>query len=191
MKQYFICVGGTVNMHNSRVWGSENPHACYWTRVWFTEGHRVVCCGEEVIRPFIFVEPTVIGDTFGYDGEHCLASCPSENSFPFTWCSTSLLPSCLCLSGWEFPDRWIGRGGLVSWPPYFPNLSSPDFFWGLVKYIVYRDIVKVANVFGLLDRIVRAVECVTNEMLASTWRETKCRFDVCLATDGAHIEIYW
>jgi hypothetical protein len=28
-------------------------------------------------------------------------------------------------------------------------------------------------------------------MLASTWRETEYSCDVCRATDGAHIDIYW
>jgi hypothetical protein len=37
--------------------------------------------------------------------------------------------------------------------------------------------------------IVRAVERVTSEMLASTLPETEYRFDVCRATNGAHIEI--
>jgi hypothetical protein len=37
----------------------------------------------------------------------------------------------------------------------------------------------------LLDRIVRAAECVTNEMLASSWQENLYCFDVCRATDGA------
>jgi len=28
-----------------------------------------------------------------------------------------------------FPDRWIGRGGPVSWGPRSPDLSSLDFFY--------------------------------------------------------------
>jgi hypothetical protein len=35
------------------------------------------------------------------------------------------------------------------------------------------------------DRIVRSAACVTNETLASTWRETKYHVDVCRATNGA------
>jgi len=37
--------------------------------------------------------------------------------------------------------------------------------------------------------IVRAAECITNEMLASTCPETEYHLDVCRATNGAHIEI--
>jgi hypothetical protein len=32
--------------------------------------------------------------------------------------------------------------------------------------------------------IVGASECITNEMLANTWRETEYRLDVCRATNG-------
>jgi len=35
------------------------------------------------------------------------------------------------------------------------------------------------------DRIVRVAEFVTNAMLASTWRETEYRLDMCRATNGA------
>ncbi|KAJ4440129.1 hypothetical protein ANN_08267 [Periplaneta americana] len=30
-----------------------------------------------------------------------------------------------------FPDRWIGRGGPVTWPPRSPDLTALDsFLWG-------------------------------------------------------------
>jgi len=28
----------------------------------------------------------------------------------------------------RFPDAWIGRGGLIPWPPRSPDLSPFDFF---------------------------------------------------------------
>lgn len=35
--------------------------------------------------------------------------------------------------------RWIGRGGIVTWPPYFPDLNNFDFFfWGYLKMFVYQ-----------------------------------------------------
>jgi hypothetical protein len=52
---------------------------------------------------------------------------------------------------------------------------------------VYRE--KVRNLNELRGRTVRAAQCFTNEMLASTCPETEYRLDVCCATDGAHIEI--
>jgi len=37
---------------------------------------------------------------------------------------------------------------------------------------------------------VRAAQCVTNEMFSSTSPEIEYRFDVCRATNGAHIDLY-
>jgi hypothetical protein len=37
----------------------------------------------------------------------------------------------------QFPDRWLGRGGSVSWPARSPNLNF--FLWGHLKEVVYRD----------------------------------------------------
>jgi hypothetical protein len=37
--------------------------------------------------------------------------------------------------------------------------------------------------------LVRAAECVTNEMLVSTGRETECGLDVYRATNGAHKQL--
>jgi len=48
----------------------------------------------------------------------------------------------------------------------------------------------VQNVNELGDRIVRAAECVTNEMAVSIFLETEYRLDVCRATNGTHTEMY-
>lgn len=33
-----------------------------------------------------------------------------------------------------YPNRWIGRGGPIDWPPRFPDLRLMDFFlWGYLK----------------------------------------------------------
>jgi hypothetical protein len=40
----------------------------------------------------------------------------------------------------QFPDRWLGRGGSVSWPAISPDLNPLDFFlWGHREWIVSRD----------------------------------------------------
>ncbi|KAK3880944.1 hypothetical protein Pcinc_014594 [Petrolisthes cinctipes] len=37
-----------------------------------------------------------------------------------------------------FPGRWVGRGGLVSWPPRSPDMNPLDFYvWGHMKREVY------------------------------------------------------
>jgi len=37
-----------------------------------------------------------------------------------------------------FPNRWIGHGSTINWPPRSPNLTPLDFcLWGLMKNEVY------------------------------------------------------
>jgi hypothetical protein len=50
--------------------------------------------------------------------------------------------------------------------------------------------VKVQSVNELRDKIVKAAEYVTKEMLANTCQRPEYRLDVCHVTDGAQIEIY-
>jgi hypothetical protein len=38
----------------------------------------------------------------------------------------------------HYPQRWIGRGSPVAWPPRSPDLNPLDFFlWGHLKSLVY------------------------------------------------------
>ena len=38
-----------------------------------------------------------------------------------------------------FPNRWIGRGSTINWPPRSPDLTPLDFcLWGMMKSEVYR-----------------------------------------------------
>lgn len=36
-----------------------------------------------------------------------------------------------------FPNRWIGRGGAQHWPARSPDLTPPDFFYGVTSKIAY------------------------------------------------------
>jgi hypothetical protein len=77
----------------------------------------------------------------------------------------------------EFSNLCIGRGETVPWTPRSSDLFRLIlYFWGFIKGIA--SLQGVQNVNELRDRLVRAEECVTNEMLANTWRETEHRLDV-------------
>jgi hypothetical protein len=67
------------------------------------------------------------------------------------------------------------------------NLFAKQF---LGVYKTHCLLQKLQNVKEWRGRIITAEECVANEMLVSTWRETEYRLDVCRATNGVHIDIY-
>ncbi|GFT92171.1 transposase-like protein [Trichonephila clavipes] len=71
-------------------------------------------------------------------------------------------------------ERWIGRGGLVHWPPRSPDLSCLDyFFWGQMKSLVYETPVNSAE--ELVARIGAAAGKIRNtpEMLSNVRRSMK------------------
>ncbi|KZC14926.1 hypothetical protein WN55_07881 [Dufourea novaeangliae] len=40
-----------------------------------------------------------------------------------------------------YPNKWIGRGRLVSWPPRSPDTTPLNFFfWGALKNTVYQEV---------------------------------------------------
>jgi hypothetical protein len=39
----------------------------------------------------------------------------------------------------KFDNRWIGRGGAISWAPRSPDMTPLDFFlWGHIKTNIYK-----------------------------------------------------
>ncbi|KOX80743.1 hypothetical protein WN51_02031 [Melipona quadrifasciata] len=46
----------------------------------------------------------------------------------------------------QFPQRWIGRDGPLSWPPRSPDLTSLDFYlWGHAKELVYKNTIETED----------------------------------------------
>ncbi|KYN18416.1 hypothetical protein ALC57_09291 [Trachymyrmex cornetzi] len=87
----------------------------------------------------------------------------------------------------RFPNRWIGRGGPVLWPPRSPDLNPLDFFlWGYVKDAVYSE--TPTTRWNMMERIKRAYEAITPLMLGNVQRNFRCRLLLCLENNGAHFE---
>ncbi|KAJ4445852.1 hypothetical protein ANN_12537 [Periplaneta americana] len=61
----------------------------------------------------------------------------------------------------RFPDRWIGRGGPIAYPPCSPDLNPLDFYlWGHLKSLVYSS--PVPDLESLRNRIVACSEDIRN-----------------------------
>ncbi|GBM33935.1 hypothetical protein AVEN_178006-1, partial [Araneus ventricosus] len=87
-----------------------------------------------------------------------------------------------------FPQRWIGRGAVMAWPPRFPEITPLDFYlWGYVKQHVYSE--RFNDINHLKQRITDVIHSVTPYVLARVWEELDYRLDVCRATNEAHIEL--
>jgi len=89
----------------------------------------------------------------------------------------------------SFPNRWLGRGGPIPWPPRSPDLTPLDYYlWGHMKTLVYES--KVDSRAALRDRIFAAAEHIRNHpinigsatqsLLMGAWN--------CIAAGGGHFE---
>lgn len=87
-----------------------------------------------------------------------------------------------------FPNRWIGRGGVVHWPARSPDLNPLDFFlWGHYKAVVYGRTLP-ANQEDLMNRIDRASESVTADMLECCMDNMLKRARTCIEVRGGHFQ---
>ncbi|KAJ4429541.1 hypothetical protein ANN_21710 [Periplaneta americana] len=89
----------------------------------------------------------------------------------------------------RFPDRWIGGGGPIAWPPRSPDLNPLDFYlWGHLKSLVYSS--PVPDLDSLRNRIVACTEDIRNT--PGVWdhvrRSMRHRCEVCIQAGGRHFE---
>ena len=90
-----------------------------------------------------------------------------------------------------FPERWIGRGGHVQWPPRSPELNASDFcLWGWMKSEVYKE--KVNTTAELVARILNSAALVKSQErqddLRSATRTAVRRVEKCIDVDGGIFE---
>ena len=89
----------------------------------------------------------------------------------------------------SLPNRWLGRGGPVAWPPRLQHLTPLDYYlWGHMKTIMYET--KVESRAALHDRIFAAAEHIRNhpDNVASATQSLLMHAENCLATGGGHFE---
>ena len=89
-----------------------------------------------------------------------------------------------------FPERWIGRGGHVQWPPRSPDLTPKNFcLWGWMKSEVYKG--KVNTRDELVARIMTSAALIKTERQDDLRRATRSiakRVEKCIEVDGGIFE---
>lgn len=189
---------GIFNSHNMHVWADENPRVTWRGRYQHRFSVNVWCgiIGNYLIGPHVlpgrltgalyceFLEqhmPTLLEEVplaqrrrmwFMHDGAPAHGSIVVREH----------------LNAW-FPNRWIGQGGPIAWPPRSPDLNPIDFYlWGHVKSIVYET--PVATEDELLGRIQAACQQVrdTPQVFERVRHSLIRRYRLCVECDGKHVE---
>jgi Transposase. len=189
---------GIINLHNSHVWSSENPHATIVTHfqheirvnVWL--GLRRGQLYGPVILPnrlnsneFVNLLDNDLIDIleempiatrqniyFQMDG------CPAHNGrIVQNWMND------------RFGEKWIGRYGPVRWPARSPDITPLDFYvWGTLKSNVYK--IPINSREDLINRI----RMCCNEMrrkrieLQRVVDSVRRRCVMCIENRGGHFE---
>ena len=136
-------VSGLIDRHNSRIWGSQNPHETHELE---RDSPKLnVRCGimhDKITGSFFFAEKSITAQIY-LDLLTEYVSPQLEQYQPLVIFQQDGAPPHWGLAVRQllndtFPEKWIGRDGPISWLPCSPDITPLDFFlWGYVKDIVY------------------------------------------------------
>ena len=89
----------------------------------------------------------------------------------------------------NFPDRWIGKFGPLSWPPRSPDLTSCDnALWGIVKKRIHSANPHTREEVKEAARV--AFQSITQDELANIHKRTWRRIDLCVDLEGVQVDPY-
>ena len=90
----------------------------------------------------------------------------------------------------KLDNRWIGRGGSISWAPRSPDMTSLDFFlWGYIKNNVYKNNLK--DLDDLKIKIIQEIRSIEKETLKNVFSEFEKRLSFCISVEGNTFEQYF
>ena len=128
-------LSGVVNKHNCRIWSEDNPFMT--VEVALSSPKIIVWCAmssNEIVGPFFFEELTVnqenyldILESFFYPYLQ-RRKITKKIIFQEDGASAHFAKSIRSWLNEKFDNRWIGRGGSISWAPRSPDMTPLDFF---------------------------------------------------------------
>ncbi|KAJ4440099.1 hypothetical protein ANN_08232 [Periplaneta americana] len=124
---------GITNFHNQHVWAYENPRATVPShhQVRFSLNMWAGIIGDRLVGPHVLVNRLTGGQAYTNFLEntipHVLGDTPLINrqhtQFLHDGAPAHFSRTARRYLDRRFPDRWIGRGGPIAWPPRSPDLN--------------------------------------------------------------------
>jgi len=183
---------GINNSRNSHMWSHDNPHGTSVTKFPKRFSVKIRCglLGNKMIGPSVF-DNNSTGNVYEIFLRNYLPGLLEDiplmirNQMYFqhdgTWHVREYLNE-------SFPNRWLGRGGPIAWPPRSPDLTSLDYYlWGHMK-TVYET--KVESQGALRRCIFATAEHTRNhpDNIASATQFLLMSVENCIATGVGHFE---
>lgn len=189
---------GVLNQHNMHLWSVVNPHATrsHNHQYRFSVNIWAGIIGDMLIGPYV-MPGRLNGVSYAIFLEEVLPTLlvdvPATTRLNM-WFQHDGAPPHFALNVRDFldltyPNRWIGRGGPVPWPPRSPDLTPLDFYlWGHLKCMVYET--PVPSDMDLMARIVEAAARVreTTGQIERVRDSMRRRCEACIAANGANFE---
>lgn len=191
-----FCSDGILNRHNSHYWAVENPR--WLGRV--DKQHRWkinVWCGliaGHVIGPY-FIPGVLTGDQYADFIRNILPTFLEELPLDLRqsmWFQHDGCPAHYSLAARRavdqtFPQKWIGRGGPVAWPPRSPDLNPLDYFlWGYLKNKLYAR--EQNSPDQLRGNLVQECLNISSDAIKRTTESLGRRLELCLVNGGGVFE---
>jgi len=146
---------------------------------------------KEIIGPYFFEDGTVTGERYKrmlrYFAFPRLRDYPETTIFQQDVAPLHFANTTTEYLDLKYPNRWMGRGGPIPWPPRSPDLTPCDYFlWGHVKDKVYSE--RPNNIAELKDKIREAVTSIDEDTLRKVFENMKNRLAFVVRQKGAHFE---
>jgi hypothetical protein len=126
--QFFAAFLHFFMLHNCRIWGSQPPqeiieHQRDMPKVNVWSGMMK----DRIIGPFFFQERTVTSHLYLDMLEHyAVPQLPCDAWFQWDGASPHFGNTVRQFLNERFPNKWIGRGSFLAWPPRSPDLTPLD-----------------------------------------------------------------
>lgn len=189
-------LNGEPNRQNYRYWSRENQHVKVQSHTQYRQSVNVWMgiLGNNLIGPF-YIEGTLDQENYlnllqNQIVPNIIAVTANINSVFYQQDGAPAHYSRIVREYLDatFPNRWIGRGGPIAWPPRSPDLSPNDFFlWGHLKSVIYTA-ERFPDLQSLKDAITGACFNITPEMLSNVRRHFYERLSHCLIVNGETFE---
>ncbi|RYA74177.1 hypothetical protein DD595_24615 [Enterobacter cloacae complex sp. 4DZ3-17B2] len=190
-------LNGAINRHNMSYWSETNPNWMVDSRSTQYPEKVNVWAGiinNAVVGPF-FIEGTLTGqkyhDMLRDDIIPAIQVIVGED-FDQTWfqqdgAAPHYATDVRNYLSDVFAERWIGRRGVIEWPPRSPDLTPLDYFlWGYLKDRVYRT--KPVNIEEVKQRIRDEIAAIEPDMIKKVVSTFYNRLGYCQEVHGNHFE---
>jgi len=187
-------VSGMMNEHNCRIWAASNPFVTVEAAM-NSPKINVWCAmsNNQIIGPYFFEEDTINHQNYLNLLENYFYPILQKKRlhkkiiFQQDGAPAHFSKEVREWLNENFNDRWIGRGGPISWAPRSPDLTPLDFYlWGYIKSNVYKT--KVKDINELKNRIEKEIKAIKKETLQNVFNDILKRLKLCIDVNGNTFE---